>query len=186
MLQPDFSVFPEISTPRLTLRRIVTDDAPEIFILRSDPVVMRYINKPPAQTLDDALNFVHLINDLLNKNEGITWGMSLNGGKLIGTIGLWRLIKEHYRAEIGYAMLPGYFGKGFMNEAMVAVLEYGFHQLKLHSVEAHVNPENIASAKLLEKNNFVREAYFREDFFYDGKFLDSAVYSLLSPLKFEP
>jgi ribosomal-protein-alanine N-acetyltransferase len=52
--------------------------------------------------------------------------------------------------------------------------------MKLHSIEAHVNPNNIASIKLLEKNGFIREAYFKEDYFYDGKFLDTAVYSLLT------
>jgi ribosomal-protein-alanine N-acetyltransferase len=62
---------------------------------------------------------------------------------------------------------------------MTLVLKYGFEVLKLHSIEANVNPENIASIKLLEKNNFVREAYFRENYFYNGKFLDSAIYSLV-------
>jgi ribosomal-protein-alanine N-acetyltransferase len=51
--------------------------------------------------------------------------------------------------------------------------------MKLHSVEADVNPANQPSIKLLERNNFVREAYFKENYFYDGKFLDSAIYTLL-------
>ncbi len=52
--------------------------------------------------------------------------------------------------------------------------------MNLHSIEANVNPGNTASIKLLEKNNFTREAYFKENYFYDGKFLDTAIYSLLA------
>ncbi len=67
-----------------------------------------------------------------------------------------------------------------MQEALNVVLDYGFNIMRLHSVEADVNPMNIASIKILEKNNFVREAHFRENYYYSGKFLDSYVYSLLS------
>ena len=70
-----------------------------------------------------------------------------------------------------------------MQEALVAVLDYGFSNIGVHSVVANINPANEASKKLLVKNNFVQEGYFKEDYFFDGQFLDSAVYSLLTPLK---
>lgn len=70
-----------------------------------------------------------------------------------------------------------------MQEALATVLDYGFSSMGLHSVVANVNPANEASKKILAKNNFVQEAYFKEDFFYDGQFLDTAIYSLLTPLK---
>jgi ribosomal-protein-alanine N-acetyltransferase len=99
----------------------------------------------------------------------------------MGTIGFWRIQKEHYRAEIGYLLHPSWQGKGIMREALKAVLDYGFQAMKLHSVEAHVNPSNASSIGLLEKCGFVREAYYRENYFYNGQFMDSAVYSLLAP-----
>ncbi len=98
---------------------------------------------------------------------------------MIGTIGLWRIIKEHYRAEIGYMLLPEHWKKGFAKEAVLKVVEYGFDEMKLHSIEAHINPKNAASAGLLEITGFVREAYFKEDFFFNGAFEDTAIYSLL-------
>jgi ribosomal-protein-alanine N-acetyltransferase len=105
-----------------------------------------------------------------------------NEFKLIGNIGIWRIEKEHHRAEIGYALHPSHQGKGIMQEALKAVLDYGFHMMKLHSMEANVNPDNAASIKLLERANFVREAYFKENYFFDGKYLDSAIYSLIRPV----
>jgi ribosomal-protein-alanine N-acetyltransferase len=122
--------------------------------------------------------------DSLQKNEGITWGIALkNHNVLIGTIGYWKIVKEHYRAEIGYLLHPEYQGKGLMQEAMSAVIDYGFNTMQLHSLEANVNPGNADSIKLLEKNNFLREAWFRENYFYNGKFIDSFIYSLLTPLQ---
>ncbi|MEO6328855.1 MAG: GNAT family protein [Ginsengibacter sp.] len=100
---------------------------------------------------------------------------------LIGTICFWNINKEHYRSEIGYALHPGYQGKGIMQQALIAVLDYGFKTMKLHSIEANVNPCNISSINLLERNNFIREGYFKENFCYDGKFSDSAIYSLIAP-----
>jgi ribosomal-protein-alanine N-acetyltransferase len=52
--------------------------------------------------------------------------------------------------------------------------------MKLHSVEANVNPGNIASASLLKKHGFVKEAYFKENYFFNGNFHDSEIYSLLA------
>ena len=49
----------------------------------------------------------------------------------------------------------------------------------MHSIEANVNPGNISSVKLLERAGFKREAYFRENYLFDGKFYDSLIYSLL-------
>jgi len=51
--------------------------------------------------------------------------------------------------------------------------------MQLHSIEAHINPANAASAAILESTGYVREAYFKEDYFFKGKFLDTAIYSLL-------
>ena len=88
---------------------------------------------------------------------------------MIGTIGYWRIVKEHYRAEIGYLIATEQQGKGLMQEAISATLQYGFSEMKLHSVEANVNPNNPASIKLLERNHFIREAYFKENYFSNGK-----------------
>ena len=112
------------------------------------------------------------------------WGITLKeSDTVIGTICYWRMQKEHYRAEIGYALHPAQQGKGMMDEALKAVLQYGFETMQLHSVEANVNPANEASRKLLERNGFVKEAHFRENYYYNGQFLDSVIYSLITPVR---
>ena len=67
-----------------------------------------------------------------------------------------------------------------MQEALICIINYAFAVMGLHSIEANVNPGNLASIRLLEKLGFVREAYFKENYYYQGQFLDSAIYTLLS------
>ena len=74
---------------------------------------------------------------------------------------------------------PDFWGKGIMKEALMAAIDFGFTEMNLHSIEAHINPENTVSGILLEKTGFIREAYFKEDFYFRGKFIDTAVYTLL-------
>jgi [ribosomal protein S5]-alanine N-acetyltransferase len=182
MLEVNFQPLPDLNTERLILRKINNNDAEQVFQLRSDKEVMKHIGKYPMTSIDEANAFIKLIIDLLEINSGITWAIALKEepNKLIGTIGLWRLIKEHYRAEIGYMLHPTYWKKGITKEAILKVIGFGFIELKLHSIEGRINPQNTASAKTLESTGFVREAYFKEDFFFNGKFTDTAIYSLLN------
>lgn len=179
MLQPNFSPFPVLETGRLLLRRITDKDAPEIFYFRSDPVILQYLGRGPSKDIGEAKQFIARIDENINTNEGVLWGITLKESpdKLIGTICYWQLQKENYRAEMGYLLDPLHWGKGIMKESILKVLDYGFNTMKLHSVEARLVPANIASAAVLRATGFVQEAHFKEDFFYDGKFEDTAVYS---------
>jgi ribosomal-protein-alanine N-acetyltransferase len=167
----------------LILRRLTQEDAPEIFYFRSDPVILQYLGREPARDIEEVKPFIDLINTNIDTNESILWGIALkeSPGKLIGTICFWQLQKENYRSEIGYLLDPLHWKKGIMKEAINTVLEYGFSVMGLHSVEARLTALNTASAAVLEATGFVREGYFKEDFFYNGKFEDTAVYSKLHP-----
>ncbi|MCX6314685.1 MAG: GNAT family N-acetyltransferase [Sphingobacteriales bacterium] len=182
MLETKFTPFPEISTARLQLRRITAADAAEILELRASDAVMRYIDKEKAKTIEDALAWVKMVDDALVAEESLPWAISLKEDTtvLIGTIAYGRFIKQHYRAEVGYMLHPRYWNQRIMSEALEAVIDYGFNTIQLHSIEAHINPGNMGSSTLLEKAGFVREAYFKEDYFFHGKFMDTAIYSLLN------
>lgn len=178
---PNFSPFPVLETERLLLRQMNAGDAPQLFYLRSSEEVMKYIDRPRTASLQDALDLINRVDNMCLKSDGINWGITLKGAdELIGTILLFNLEKEHYRAEIGYLLHPAHQRNGLMKEAIAKVLDYGFSVMQLHSVMANTNTGNTASQKLLENMGFVREAYFRENYYFNGKFLDSAVYGLLT------
>lgn len=180
MLEFNFHPFPEIETERLFLRRITNDDVNEVFELRSNPETMKYIPRPLVKNNEDALAHIATIEERIQTNLAINWAITLKRGpKLLGIIGFYRLQPENYRAEIGYMILPEFHGKGIVPEAVKKLIAYGFEDLKLHSIEAVIDPENYASEKVLQKCGFTKEAHFKESEFYEGKFLDKVIYSLL-------
>ena len=181
MLDINFTEFPVLETERLLLRQFAIDDAEDFFVMRTHEYVMRYIDKKKMERVEEARDLINLILTAFKNNDGITWVISLKGkNKIIGQIGYWRMDKENHRAEIGYSLHPDFWGKGIMTEAINKIIDYGFNEMKLHSIEAKLNPGNAPSIKLLEKSNFKREGYFKEDYFFDGKFLDTLVYSLVN------
>jgi len=181
VLEFNFSPFPIIETERLIMRKVTLDDKDAFFELRTNPIVNRYIDRDPMKSVEEAEELILKIIGSLDNNDAISWTINLKGNdRMIGSIDFWRIDKNHHRAEIGYTLHPDYHHQGIMSEAMDAALEHGFKHMKLHSVEANVNPANAASKKILEKHGFVLEAYFRENYHYNGKFLDSLIYSLLN------
>lgn len=180
-MELNFNPFPILHAGRLQLRQVSQNDVNEVFALRSNPEVMRYIPRPLAITPQDALDHINLLNKGVEENTFITWAITLApNDKLIGMICLIRMQPENYRTEIGYILSPDDQHKGIMDEALKMVVKFAFEDLKFHSLEALIDPENTASERLLLKNNFVKEAHFKERTFYNGVFLDDVIYSLIN------
>ncbi len=181
MIQLNFNPFPVLETERLILRNLSVDDKQAVFEIRSNPVTMQYIPRPLAKTINDAAGVIEMIRGFTNRNERINWAITEKGkDQLIGIIGYVNIKPESARAEVGYVLHHKYVGKGIANEALRATLNYGFNILKLHSIEAIIRPENSQSIALVKKNGFVKEAYFKDYVFHNGKFWDEEVYSLLN------
>ena len=176
-----FTPFPTLETGRLILRQPADTDAADLFEMRSDPEVMKYIPRPLAKTPDDMMPFLKMLSDRLAEGTGINWAIELKDtGKVVGLIGYVNMDPDHQRAEVGYSLTRSFHRRGIVSEAIKAVIRYGFEgPMKLHSIEAIVDADNIPSAKLLERVGFVKEAHFREDFLHNGQFRNSVHYGLL-------
>lgn len=174
--------FPELETERCILRAITPNDIHDVFEYMSDDKVTQYLPWTTASTLDEAQERMDRYLIMFEKQTGIVWGIvNKSNNKLMGIFLLWQFVLPHFRAEIGYALGSKWWRQGFTMEVASTVLDYGFNDLKFHSMEAHIDPENIGSQRLLEKLGFVQEAYFRENY-YDknlDEFTDTAVFSLL-------
>jgi [ribosomal protein S5]-alanine N-acetyltransferase len=176
----NFTPFPNLETERLLLKRLVKSDAPILWRLRNSEAVMQYIDRPRQKDIKETELFIKHIDGRINANTDINWGIFLksNPNDLIGTIGYYRNQPENHRGEIGYMLDSNHWRKGIMTEAMRKVIDYGFNEIKFHTIEACINPDNIASREILLKNGFVKEAYYKENYLYKGKFMDSEVYTL--------
>ncbi|HTM90805.1 MAG TPA: GNAT family N-acetyltransferase [Flavisolibacter sp.] len=157
-MQFNFSSFPELLTERLLLRQLNVKDEEEIFELRSDDVVNKYLDRPKAKSIKDAEDFIERINFGINNRQSFFWAICFrHQPKLIGTICLWNFSEEENKAEVGYELLPPFHGKGIMQEAFSKVTEFGFQTLQLSTIEAWTAGQNENSIKLLERNHFKRD-----------------------------
>lgn len=157
MVNRYFAPFPTLTTARLTLRQLSTDDAEPIFALRSDREINKYLDRQPSQTIEDAINFIKKINDTIEKNDGIYWVITLtDSNTFVGTICLFSFSGEENKCEIGYELLPAYQGRGIMKEAAEKVIDYAFHTLQLQTIEAFTHNGNQHSTKLLLKCGFIK------------------------------
>jgi ribosomal-protein-alanine N-acetyltransferase len=182
MLEVNFLPFPILKTERLLLRQVNANDADTILALRSNHEVMKYIPRPYLKNKEEALDLIAMFDDKIENGIGINWGIAFlnEPGKILGIIGHYRMKPEHYRAEVGYMLFPEYNRQGIISEALQKVVEYGFNDMKLHSIEAILDPANLGSEKVLLKNGFVKEGHLIENEFYNGQFLDTLIYSKLN------
>lgn len=175
-----FKIFPELESKRLYFRKVLLKDARVIHFVRSNDDVMEFMDVTRTKSVNDAKKLIRNLHVDFKKDRGISWSIIEKKSKsFIGYIGYFRMQPQHCRGEIGYALKPEYWGKGFMTETLNTIVRFGFYKMNLHSIEANVNPQNKNSIKLLEKFGFKKEAYFRENYLYEGRFLDSVIYSLL-------
>ncbi|MBL7773834.1 MAG: GNAT family N-acetyltransferase [Chitinophagaceae bacterium] len=100
--------------------------------------------------------------------------------KIIGRCGIHNWNQEHQRAELGYVMHhEAYRNKGFMKEAISAIIEYGFTQLMLNRLEAVCSIHNMASIRILLSFHFKQEGILRAYFNRNNSFEDALCFSLL-------
>ncbi len=161
-----------LKTSRLVLRPLEMGDADALFRLFSFPEVTRYYEIDTLRNEAQAL--VLLDHFLACGRHAITLE-----GRFIGSCGLFSFHTEYHSASLGYDLLPECWGKGFMSEALGALLDHGFSSLSLNRINALVHPENFRSSRLLERCCFEKEGIMREFGFWKGAFHDMSLYALL-------
>src|SRR5215204_2185237 len=151
MINRTFTPFPILTTERLTLRKLEINDEQEIFTLRSDSEINKYLDRQKSNTIDDARNFINKIT----QSGALYWAITLRDKNvLIGTICLFGLSDENYKCEIGYELLTNFQGQGIMKEAVEKVIDYAFNTIKVKKIEAFLHRDNQSSIKLLDKFAF--------------------------------
>lgn len=172
--------FPIIETERLMLREVSKEDANDMFTYLSDKEVVKHMGLAPFQTVTDVCDEINWYNSIIEEGTGIRWGITLKGfGKIIGSCGFLNRVTKHHRAEVGFELSKDYWGKGIASEALEAVIKFGYHHYQLERIEALIEPANLPSQKLVEKQGFIREGLLRHYEYTCGKFDDLYMYSIL-------
>ncbi|MDB5222437.1 MAG: family N-acetyltransferase [Chitinophagaceae bacterium] len=157
MITRNFTSFPILTTERLTLKQLSIDDQQNIFALRSDTEINKYLDREPCKTIEDAVNFITKVNDNIKKNNSLYWVITLTKTKtFVGTICLFNFSNETNSCEIGYELMIKFQGKGIMKEAAEKVIDYAFQILQFQKIVAHTHNKNQNSTKLLTRFNFLQ------------------------------
>ncbi|MCL4299113.1 MAG: GNAT family N-acetyltransferase [Anaerolineae bacterium] len=171
--------FPQLQTRNLMLRRLVPADAEAVFRLFADAAVTQYYDLETFTTLEQATQLIQRQTDRFEQQAGIRWGIALPGDNIIiGSCG-YVFDKPHAQAGLGYELSQAFWRRGFMTEALAAILRFGFERLALNRIQALVMRDNRASVQLLHKLGFQEEGILRESKFFKGQFHDLRCFSLL-------
>ena len=157
MTNMNSATFPILTTERLTLRQLSIDDKQEVFDLRSDPEINKFLDRQLCKTIEDAINFINKVNENIEKNNSIYWVITFTKTKeFVGTICLFDFSSEKNSCEIGYELMTKFQGQGIMKEAAQVVIDYVFQTLKFKKILAFTHFENQSSTNLLLKFNFLK------------------------------
>lgn len=172
------SEFPLLETERLLLRELNEGDLKRYHMLFSDEAVLQFYGMKPKKEPEELLGRLKRTINLFPK-KGMRFAICLkDSGDLIGTIGFKYWDTRSKKTEVSYDLMPSYWSKGYMTEALSAVVTFGF-KFDLNRIEAWVMSENQGSAKVLKKTGFKSEGLHRESMMWDGKFRDLEWFAIL-------
>jgi len=151
----NFNSLTPVNTKRLALRQSTKKDCKSVFNLRSNPLVIQYIKRPPAKNMEEAIAFIEKITRNIAQGKSLYWAIAFKEDpQMIGSICLWNFSEDRKTAELGYDLLPEYHQQGIMSESVEAILKFGFEELQLQYIEAYTHRDNLASINLLLKMGF--------------------------------
>ena len=171
--------FEYLETERLLLRKLTPEIYEYVFTHFTDEEAIEFFG----------LDEVALQREKMKNEKGlrshdrtfVIFQLLLKESKeVIGATGFVRYYPDHFRAELGYAITnEEYKRKGYMFEATLPMIPYGFNKMELNRIEAFSSPQNTASIRIIEKLGFKKEGLMRQHFYRDGIAEDSTIYSIL-------
>ncbi|HYD81989.1 MAG TPA: GNAT family protein [Paucimonas sp.] len=175
-----FPALPTIETERLLLRAVEERDLPDLLAIHGDDEVTRYLSIATWTGEADARAWFERVDGRNKEGSGMLFAIVERGtGIVAGTCVLFRLEEESMRAEVGYALGKAHRGRGYLQEAMTALIDYAFEELSLRRLEAEADPRNLVSDRALRRLGFTREGLLRKRWIMKGEVVDSHVYGLL-------
>lgn len=176
----DFSQFPTLTTERLHLRQLTHADAAGMMAIFGDPAMLRFLNQSPTDTPEKAISLIDWLAGSYQQQNGIDWGITLHDSdQLIGMCGAYDWQREDRHIDIGYHIIPAFWGQGYATEATRAIVAWCFENLGLHRIQADCTDGNLGSERVLLKCGFTVEGIWRESCWEHERFVNIKQFGLL-------
>ena len=158
----------------ILLRRFEEGDVEDILEYASDEEALRYIDWEGSKTIEEAKSNIY---DFYWARAGVWAIADKNSNKALGCIDI-RIVETHHKASFGFILNRAYWGKGYMTQALSAVLKVAFIELELNRVEAVHYVGNEGSGKVMEKCGMRKEGLLAQNEYIKGKYVDHVVYGI--------
>jgi ribosomal-protein-alanine N-acetyltransferase len=171
--------FETLETERLILRKLSPDDIKYLFANFDQPYLMTFFGLETEEEFE--IEKSRNEGGYTTHNRSICMFQLIEKSKreVIGSCSYHNWYTIHKRSEIGYHLRnDSYKNKGYMKEALGAIIQYGFNVLNLNRIEAFVGTNNTPSLRLMQHYKFTREGVLKQHFYINNKFEDSAVFAL--------
>ena len=171
---------PVLTGQKILLRAISVDDAEALYNCWSHPEVSYWLGVPPLASVSEARELIAQLLQMSQEDESLRWSIVLPDGQVIGSCGYnnWQL-EGAYRGELGCELLPAFWGRGYMREAIRLLLQHGFEGIGLNRIEVICRPDNARALSLFTALGFSQEGILRQYRHTAAGFQDVAMYSLL-------
>ena len=169
-----------LKTEKFELKSFVSEDIHHVFSGLSNPQVIRFYGVSYSSLEATKMQMTWFTD--IEKNQTGQWFAirSRTGNIFLGGIGFNNYQPLHYSAEIGFWLMPEFWGNGILKEVIPLVFQHVVSNWNLHRMEAVVETENVQCIKLLEHTGFVYEGCKRECEYKNGKFIDLKIYAKLN------
>lgn len=179
-LQRTFRDPPQLQTRRLLLRKMLKTDYRDMYEYACQEQVTQYLLWRPHDSEAYTYKYLQYIQSRYRAGDFYDWAIVVKGqNKMIGTCGFTEFNTEANSAEIGYVLNPSYWGGGLAPEAVSAVLQFGFVDLRLNRIEAKYMEGNHRSRRVMEKVGMRYEGTNRESMHVKGRYVSVGVCAIL-------
>ena len=169
----------EIATERLTLRRFEIEDAENVFYnWFSDEQTVKYLTWPVYKSVDEAEDMIKSWIAQYDNTEYYNWAIELNDlEQPIGNISVVSIDEKTESIELGYCLGSQFFNKGYMTEAVTAIIRFFINEVGAGRVWARHDTENPNSGKVMAAAGMDYEGTLRHAGFNNQGICDEAVYA---------
>ncbi|MBQ8311317.1 MAG: GNAT family N-acetyltransferase [Clostridia bacterium] len=175
-----FSHLPELTTERLTLRKMLVADTSDMYEYASRQDVTKFLTWQPHPDRDYTREYLQYLGGRYSAGMFYDWAVVYEPDcKMIGTCGFTSFNCSSDSAEVGYVLNPEYWGRGIAVEALGRILTFGFEDLGLHRIEARFIDGNDRSRRVMEKAGMTFEGVLREGMLVKGNYVNVGICSVL-------
>lgn len=161
---------------KVKLREATLEDAQFLFEMMQDKDYQKYyLDRLLIKSFDSAQKYIRGAERESKKGKSFCY-IIMYGKERAGLLDIYKINQKDKRCSIGYGLAKEYWGKGVTSIAVSQGLKIMKNKLKLHACEGTIDPANIGSAKVLEKNGFKKIGLIEDYYWNNKKFVDRILY----------